>query len=389
LAQSSNTATSLPSAASLAFSGQITLLPASGQYNLQNFTTDGLRGPDVGPTSEIYQSEAITWTEQNYAQSELTVAAEGLWQITKSTQTVVQQVATTITYSDIFEKIRFFQSVDTGPHGLTPSSFPSWWTSTLTTAATYVNVTATQTGKSTTTKLTSSSYSSVNYVRTGLSAQLPLEKYLLANKKRGELQFGKYSHFYTQNAGAALNTTQEGRAVISDAGQSFPIPLQSFSTVLLQRGVTAPMPFQTRSSTSSNSTTSWSLGFTALSITTIFSNSTTRRSTTSSYDLSAGGPTIWASSSQSVEATSFTAAGGHYATNSVFVGGGLFTATASEGEFTGSVVSSVGTNASAFQPLPHFVPVLGEPSAATFAPAIQTVAGGVLNLGRIGWPLTA
>jgi hypothetical protein len=389
LAQSTDTATSLPSAAIMAFSGQITLPPASGVYNVANVDENEYEDPDYGPTSEIYQSEPITWTEQAYAESTLTIPVIEfpIVEITRSTATVVENVATTITSSSIFESIRFFQSTGTA-NGLITSSCPSWWESTLTTAATYVDVTATRGGSSTTTKLTSSSYSStVSLFDDDFQGQLPLEK--VANKKRGELQFGNYSHFYTQNAGAALNTTQEGRAVISDAGQSFPIPPQSFSTALLQRGVTAPMPFQTRSTTSSNSTTSWSLGFTALTITTLSSNSTTRRSTTSSYDLSAGGPTIWASSSRFIdESTAFAAAGGHYATNSTFVGGGLFTATANGSEFTGSVVS-VGTDASAFQPLPHFVPVLGEPSVATFAPAIQIVAGGALNLSRIGWPLTA
>ena len=388
LAQSTDTATSLPSAASMAFSGQITLLPASGVYNLVIVDENEYEDPDYGPTSEIYQSEAITWTEQAYTESVLTTLADGLpiGEITQSTRAVVQQVATTITESAIFESIRYFQSTGTAS-GLITSSVPSWWDSTLTIAATYVDVTATRSGKSITTKLTSSSYSSTVSLRDDDSpGQLPLEK--VANKKRGELQFGNYSHFYTQNAGAALNTTQEGRAVISDAGQSFSLPPQPFSTALLQRGVTAPLPFQTRSRASSNSTISWSLGFTALTITTLSTNSTTSGSATSSYALSAAGPTIWASTSRFIdESTDFTAAGGRYATNSAFVGGGLFTATANGSEFTGSVVS-VGTNASAFQPLPHFVPVLGEPSVATFAPALHVV-GGAFGLSSIGFPLTA
>jgi hypothetical protein len=209
------------------------------------------------------------------------------------------------------------------------------------------------------------------------------------------LQFGKYQQFLTHNAGYATNTTQPGGAVLSHAAQSFVLPLQSFSTVMLQRGITAPAPNQTRSRTSSNSTTSWSLGFGKLTITTSSTNSSTFGTTTSSYALAVDSNTLWTSSSSALDVQGFSqtyylaylAAGGNLPTESFFAGGGAFTATQGTSQFTGSTVSA-GSNVTAFAPLPHFEARTKDPFA--ILPPISTSALFFLpNIQTVGFPLTA
>lgn len=376
----SNANSSLPTAAALAFSGQLTLFPETQIFQVPSASDNGQ------PTgvNETWQSNALTWTEQATTNVTLTRAASG-FPITRSTQSYQTTVYTTRTESSAFEKTLTYNTFAVAAN----VSFSSWWNSTALTNATYVISDSTTQGQTTTTSLTSSiARTFIQILGQGQSGQLPLAAFEISlSVLRGSLTSGIYSHFYTQNAGLALNATAQGRAAISDAGQSFPLPPQSFSTALYQRGVTAPLPFQTRSRTSSNSTTKWSLGNSALTITTSSSNSITQGGTTSTYALSAAGPTIWSASSRTI-GNSYTAAGGHYATSSLFVGGGLFSATEGTSEFTGTSVS-VGTAATAFQPLPHFVVEVGFPSAATVAPPVTANNIGFFGLRTLGFPLTA
>ena len=271
---------------------------------------------------------------------------------------------------------------------------PSWWQSTELLATTFADSKTTRNGSTTTTKLASTAATvDAHPLIANAAGRVPAAPFFYGNYRlRSALQFGKYQQFATHDAGFATNTTQAGGAAMSHADQSFVLPPQSFATAMLQRGITAPIPNQTRSRTSSNSTTSWSLGVGALTITTSSTNSSTFGSTTSSYSLAVDSNTLWTSSSSGLDVQGFTqtyylaylAAGGSLPTQSFFAGGGAFTATQGSSEFTGSSVS-VGTGVTAFAPLPHFeartLP-LDRPlatSAFYFPPGIQTV----------GFPLTA
>lgn len=373
-------ATSLPGTATLAFAGQTTLYPATDMFQIPSATDGG------SPTSitETWQSQTITWTRST--QTAATFTGELLYApaITNDTETYQSTVYSTRTTSSVFLKQHTYRDFSVPA----TSSWPSWWESTTLAASTFVDSESTVSGHGTTTVLVSSAAkSSINILQENQAGQQPLAAFETSvSLLRGALGFGAYSHFYSQNAGYALNATQSAGAAISPASQSFPLPAQSFATVLLQRGVSAPLPFQTRSSTSSNSTTSWSLGATALTITTSSTNSTTYGSTSSSYALSVAPPTLWTSSSRAIQSTSYTAAGGNYGNNSLFVAGGLFTATEGTSEFTATAITA-GTNATAVQPLPHFSPELGAPSAATYQQGVSTSAVGGLPV--VAFPLTA
>lgn len=379
---SATNATSLPSAVALAFSGQTTIYPVADIFQIPSATDDG------SPTgvTETWQSEAITWTRST--QTAATFTGELLFApaITNATESYQDTVLSTRTSSAWFVKQETYES-----YGVpATASWSSWWQSTVLTDQTFVASDSTVAGSTTTTIFVSSAMRTfVNILAPNQSAQQPLAAFEVSKSAlRGTLRFGSYSHFYTQNAGYALYATELPGVVLSDAGESFPLPAQSFATVLLQRGVSAPLPFQTRSRTSVNRTTSWSLGATALTITTSSTDSTTSSSTSSIYALRVASPTLWTSSSRAIQSTSYTAAGGNYATNSLFVGGGLFTATEGTSEFTATAVNA-GTNATAFQPLPHFFPEVGRPSVATLSLPVMTNSIGVLGLRTIGFPLTA
>jgi hypothetical protein len=372
--------TSLPSVAELSYSGQATAFPPPDIFQIPSTSLYQSTG-----VTETWQSESLTWTRQTQTATTLTRAVAGA-PITRSTQEYQTTLNTTRTSSGVFVVTHAYNQGNVDD----TISWASWWQSTALAETIYIDSNQTLTGSTTTTVLVSSAAKTfLNRLDENQAGQQPLAPFERSfSALRGVLSRGSYSHFYTGNAGFATNPTQEPQAALSHAAQSFVLPAQSFQTVLLQRGVTAPRPNQTRSSTSSNSTTLWSLGFSALTLTTISSNQTTTESTTSSYALSAAGPTLWSSSSRSIGSTVFTAAGGAYPSNSFFAGGGLFTATAGASEFTGTAITA-GTNATAFQALPHFVPETGNASVVTVAPLLPTVAEGFLGLRKLGFPLTA
>lgn len=376
-----NNTTYLPSVAVLQFSGRTTVFPFAETFQIPSATDDG----DPTTVTQTWQSAAITWTEQVQTATTLTRAAAGS-PITRSLQSYTALINSSRTSSSVFARLFTYKAATANFN----KSWSSWWTSTTLTNHTYVVANLTTAGfTSTTRRVSSAATTFINLLGENKAGKQPLAVFEMSSSAlRGNLQFGNYSHFYTQNAGLALEPAQEGRAALSDAGQAFPLPPQSFSTVFLQRGVTAPGPFQTRSRTSSNSTTSWSLGMSALTVATRSSNSTTQGGDSATYGLSAVGPTIWSASSQAIGGGAHTVAGGHYATNSLFVGGGLFTATSGSNEFTGTHVT-VGTGATAFQPLPHFVPEIGYASVQTLATPVPTSEVGFFGVRTLGYPLTA
>jgi hypothetical protein len=381
--------------AELSFSGQVTVYPPTG--NFQPPSAGGNSGFSF--ISATLQNQSLTWTRQTTTAATSTRASGGgAAAITRTTQTYTKSIHTTQSSSSAFLAVHTHRQATingvTIPNTLTQSS---WHASTQLVATTFADSKTTHGGSTTTTRLVSTVVTvDATPLIAGASAEVPSVSFMVRSPTlRGVLQFGKYQQFLTHNAGYATNTTQPGGAVLSHAAQSFVLPPQSFSTVMLQRGITAPAPNQTRSRTSSNSTTSWSLGFGKLTITTSSTNSATFGTTTSSYALAVDSDTLWTSSSNGLDLEGFTqsyylaylAAGGNPPTESFFAGGGAFTATQGTSEFTGSTVSA-GSNVTAFAPLPHFEARTKDPfailppiatSAFYFTPGIQT----------IGFPLTA
>lgn len=376
---------SVATGASLAFSGQMTVYPLSDVFEIPS-ATDG-RGNADSVVTETRQSTILTWTRQTQTATTLTIST-GEDVITAPTDTYDDTVLTTRSTSSAHTRtVQYLTgSVDNG------ATWASWWESTVLAPHTFIVQDSTISGSTTSTSLVSAvGRSTINMLEENQAGQQPLGVFEISQSiLRGRLQFGKYSHFYAQNAGHALNATQTGGAAFSYADASFPLPGQSFLTALYQREVTVPLPYQTRSNSSSNSTTSWSLGFSKLSITTRSSNAQTSGSTSSTYALSVAAPSLWSTSSRiiSQSGNNFTAAGGYYASNSVFVGGGLFTATGPDGEFTGTA-ATVTTAATAFAPLPHFAPEIGFASVQTLAPNLPISQVGFLGLRILGYPLTA
>jgi hypothetical protein len=371
--------TSLANGLDLAHSGRITANPNLALFQAPSATTDF-----PAFFTETRQSDLFTWTLQTQTATTLTRAEDiGNAPITKSTQSFATTVPTTTTTSGSF--VNSFATVNVG---IGTASALEWWDSTTMVAQTFFVGTGTVAGSVTTTQLASATNQS--YIRSlsqNQEGQLPLAVFLPDEGLRGVLRFGRYSHFHTHNVGFAFNSSQNALAAISHSGDSFKLPNPAFSTALLQYGVSAPLPFQTRSSTSSNSTTLWSLGVSRLSMTTASKNSSTSGQTTSSYGLRLVGTTARFSSSRVVTGTGVTAAGGYYPSESFLFAGGVFTATAGNSQFTGTQVSP-GTRVSAFQPLPYLHVEAGRPSVATINTALAVLTG-ALGLRRLGLPLTA
>lgn len=388
----SDSATRPVTEAELAFSGRATVYPIDEYYQVAS--ASGNSGFSF--ETATWQSQTLSWTRQTTTAATSTRhSGGGASQITRSTQTYTKSIHTTQSSSALFLANDTHRQLTINgsnvPNTLTQSV---WWASTELVQTTYADGSTTRGGSTTTTKAVSTVATRGDYpIVAGAAAQVPALSFFAGPKRlRKVLQFGKYNQFATHNAGFAANTTQAGGAAISHANQSFVLPPQSFATAMFQRGITAPLPNQTRSRTSSNSTTSWSMGAGALTITTSSTNSTTFGSTTSSYALDVDSNTLWTSGSSGLDVQGFTqtyylaylAAGGGFPTQSFFAGGGLFTATQGTNEFTAS--DAIGGSAvTAIAPLPHF--------EARFTGVDQPI--GTSNfyfpdgLETLGFPLTA
>lgn len=374
-------ATSVATGVPIANSGQFTVYPVSDIFTIPSATNYDPTGVD-----QTWQSATLTWTRQTQSNATLTRDVLSGAPVTRSTEEYQSLVASTRTSSSVFEKTFSYDDAQLGE----TTSWASWWSSTTLTDVTFLVQNGTVAGSTTSTMLVSSAGKTfINILGESQSGQQPLAAFEVSSSAlRGSLAFGSYTHFYTGHSGYALNSSQDGAAALSDAGQSFLLPPQSFSTASIQRGVTIPMPFQTRSKTSQSSTTKWSLAASALTMTTETSNSTTSGSTSSSYALSAAGPTVWSTSSRQInQSNTFTAAGGSYPSDSLFVGGGLFSATQGTSEFTGTAVTA-GTKVTAFSPLPYLTPATGPQSLQTVNTA-QALTGAGFWLQRLAAPLTA
>jgi hypothetical protein len=392
----SDSATRPVTEAQLAFSGRATVYPHDEYYQVAS--ASGNSGFSFATAT--WQSQALSWTRQTTtAATSSRASGGGASPITRSTQTYTKSIHTTQSSSALFLANDTHRQLTINgsnvPNTLTQSV---WWASTELVQTTYADDSTTRGGSTTTTKAASTvATRGDSPLIAGASAQIAALSFFEGPRRlRGVLQFGKYNQFATHNAGFATNTTQAGGAAISHASQSFVLPPQSFSTAMLQRGITAPIPNQTRSRTSSNSTTSWSLGAGALTITTSSTNSTTFGTTTSSYDLAVDSNTLWTSGSSGLDVQGFTqtyylaylAAGGGFPTQSFFKGGGLFTATQGTNEFTGSALTG-GSAVTAIAPLPHFearfFPLLLTPDQPIGTSNFYFPAG----LQTLGFPLTA
>jgi len=374
-------ATSVATGVPIANSGQFTVYPVSDIFTIPSATNYDPTGVD-----ETWQSATLTWTRQTQSNATLTGDVLSGAPVTRSTEEYQSLVASTRTSSSVFARTFAYNDAGFGE----TSSWSSWWSSTTLTDATFLVQNQTVAGSTTSTvPVSSAAKVYVNLLDENQSGQQPLAPFQFSESGlHGSLVFGGYSHIFTGHSGYVLNSSQDGAAALSDAGQSFLLPAQSFSTASIQRGVSAPFPLQTRSSTAASATTKWSLGASAVTMTTQTSNSSTSGSTSSSYALGTAGPTVWSTSSRQInQSNTFTAAGGSYPSDSLFVGGGLFSATQGTSEFTGTAVTA-GTEVTAFSPLPYLTPATGPQSLQTVNTA-QALTGVGFGLPRLAAPLTA
>ena len=374
-------ASSLPSVVSLGFSGQKTIYPDARVFQIPSFTSFA-----VTFTEQTWQSLPATWTRQAETDVTLTQSVASKHVITGETETYETRAHTTRTTSSNF---LFVFSYHAAP-AAAMDTWSSFWTSTTLTASTFTASNETIRGSGTTTLLVSSVASTyVNDLQENQAGQQPLAAFEMSRESlRGFLTVGSYSHFTSQNIGRAIKATQQPAAVFSHDGNSFPLPGVPFATALWQPGVTAPVPSQTRLVSNSSGTTIWSLGVSRLSVIERTSNTSTQGASTSTYAFNSSGPSQWSTSSRSLAQYAFTAAGGQYASNSFFDGGGFFSATRGTSEFTGTDVT-VGSAVTAFQPLPYFAPQIGPAGVSTFQGPLLTSASGALGLRTLAFPLTA
>lgn len=379
------------------YDGRYTLYPDSKTIQASIFCN-----PSAKLTETLY-SESLTWTEQINSAIQTTSAAPLQNQsidLTFSTATGLVNVNTTITTSSYFIKSYTYGNAQT-------HTFSEFFNKAVLAATTFAIGRTTTSGSTTVSSFLSSSvkkeidmYSYIVLISNfdgGVTYPIGFLETQITGRK---LTYGSFSSYAAANAGHALLATEEGGVALSHVGDSFELPPAPFwfEKASWQNGVFAIIPFETRSYSSENSSTYWSLGPSQISITTKTKNSETTEQTSSVYSIKTVEPTAWSASSTSAifkftdqrrhNSTLAFPVGGNYPTHTCVTAGGLVSATCGSSSFSTSGTIDISNDITAFSPLPFFIPITSQNPIETYQNTIPIKYGG-FQLPTMGGILTA